>query len=382
MDAQSNHLRLEGYDNKVLWVLTKAVSRYPLVAPRLDIRSRESVRRQVHAFQPDLVVISEVMSWSIAKPLLPATVPILYDAHNVEHALHRALADMAQGWGMERWTKAIDARRVARAEAELATRAAEVLAVSCDDAAAFEDAFPRIRARVVPSTVPLPDNAAQPALAGSEMLFVGALNYAPNVDAVVELARKIVPAVRSSVRDAHLTVVGSGAPEELRTLLGASEGVTLLEDVEDLAPFYLRARCAVIPLRSGGGTKLKAFEAMSFGLPIVATPEAVRGIRLSADEALVRNSTVELIETTLGLMRDAELAGGVGLTARKAFVERLSRQAAVDIPLREAIARATRPRTAASSHSSSSDLTRREPERPISPGSSLRERSRRALRGL
>jgi glycosyltransferase involved in cell wall biosynthesis len=359
MDAPPYHLRLEGYDNKVLWVLTKVVSRYPLVAPRLDIRSRESVRRQVQAFQPDLVVISEVMSWSIAKPLLPATVPILYDAHNVEHALYRSLADVAQGWGMERWAKAIDARRVARAEAELATRSAEVLAVSCDDAAAFEDAFPRIRARVVPSTVPLPNTAAQPAQAGSEMLFVGALNYAPNVDAVVELAKKIVPAVRSSVCDAHLTVVGRGAPEALRRLLRASDGVTLLEDVEDLAPFYLRARCAVIPLRSGGGTKLKAFEAMSFGLPIVATPEAVRGIELSADEALVRNSTVELIGATLGLLRDEVLAGEMGLNARRAFVERLSRQAAVDLPLREAIARAARPPAAASLRSSSSDLTRR-----------------------
>lgn len=109
------------------------------------------------------------------------------------------------------------------------------------------------------------------------ILFCGSLDVMMNIDAVILFAERIFPLVRQTVPDAEFWIVGRDPDPCLRKLT-RQQGVYLIGPVEDIRPYYERAKVFVAPFRFGAGTKLKLFEAMAMGLPIVATSIGCRGI--------------------------------------------------------------------------------------------------------
>lgn len=301
--------------------MAKVLSRHPLRSPRATRRGLHQARWQIGEFAPQMVVVSEVMAWSLAERLVPLGVPLVYDAANVESRLFRQLADRAAG--LDRFTFAIDARRVARDEAVLLDRAASVLAVSEHD----RDELRRLSScgdvHVVPSSVPSPATLWSVDRSAASVLFVGTLDYPPNVDAVGELVREVMPRVRRQV-DVRLIVAGRRPTRAVADLLAGQPWAELHQDVPDLLSLYLSSRCAVLPLRSGGGTKLKAYEALAYGIPLVATPAALQGIPLRDGEAIVGERPSDLADAVLELMSSDDAAANVGAAGRHAFEERLS----------------------------------------------------------
>ena len=303
--------------------LHKLASRHPLRSPRISGDARRAARRAIEGFAPEIAVVSEVMSWSVARGLAPPGIPLVYDAANVESALFRGLAADASGT-LERLTFGVDARRVAADEAELLASSQAVMAVSDEEKEIFAGLGGLGRIEVVPSSVEDPGAVWLPGPQQDEVLFVGTLDYPPNVQAVVELVEKVLPAVRR-IRPARLVVVGRRPTPALRDLAAAHSWIDLHEDVPDLTPFYLRARCAVLPIRSGGGTKLKVYEALAYGIPLVCTPEAAAGVPVTAaEEVAVASATAELVQHTVTLLEDDVEAQRLGSRGRTAFVERLS----------------------------------------------------------
>ena len=123
---------------------------------------------------------------------------------------------------------------------------------------------------------------------------------------------------------ATLTIVGRGSPDWLRDSVARQDGATLLEGVDDLEPLYRSARCVAVPVRAGGGTKLKAYEAMAYGVPIACTPETVRGIDIRHGEAVIAESTEDIIAAVVTFLDSPVLAAESGKAARRAFADRLS----------------------------------------------------------
>src|SRR6185437_657408 len=99
---------------------------------------------------------------------------------------------------------------------------------------------------------------------GPTILFTGVLSYPPNADAVAQFARRVLPLVRRKCPKARFSVVGWNPPPEVRRL-AAAHSVDLHEHPPDVAPYYSAARAVVVPLRAGGGTRLKILEAMALG---------------------------------------------------------------------------------------------------------------------
>jgi glycosyltransferase involved in cell wall biosynthesis len=100
--------------------------------------------------------------------------------------------------------------------------------------------------------------------------------------------------------------------------------VELIEDAPDLEPYYRTARCVVLPIRSGGGSRLKVFEALAYGVPIVGTSRAVAGIPIG-DGAIVRADDTEgLVSGAVAVLSDDDVAGRLGSMGRAVFLERLS----------------------------------------------------------
>jgi glycosyltransferase involved in cell wall biosynthesis len=109
------------------------------------------------------------------------------------------------------------------------------------------------------------------------ILFTGAMDYLPNVDAVQYFCDEILPLVRREVRDTAFLIVGKNPSPEVRRLAGIP-GVVVSGSVPDVRPYYARASLCVAPLRLGRGVQNKVLQGMAMGIPVVTTTVGGRGI--------------------------------------------------------------------------------------------------------
>jgi len=163
---------------------------------------------------------------------------------------------------------------------------------------------------------PLPEAAA-----GKRLIFVGHLRYPPNIDAVRFLARHILPALRARIPEAHLTVVGESAPRVLREFSGRAD-IHLVGRAACPLPYYRDAHVAVVPLRAGGGTRLKILEAMALGRPVVSTPLGCEGLAVEdGKHLLIAKDAKDFAAAVALLLTDRTLAARLTQQAR-ALVEK------------------------------------------------------------
>ena len=155
------------------------------------------------------------------------------------------------------------------------------------------------------------------------IMFLGAMDYWPNIDAVCWFAEKIFPTVRERNPGADFFIVGS-KPSPAVTALGRIPGVTVTGTVEDVRPYLQFARCVVTPLRVARGVQNKVLEAMAMARPVVATTEALEGISYGSDSGIsVCNSEASWIEQVLRILTEGG-SGGRNLGARRNVTEKHS----------------------------------------------------------
>jgi glycosyltransferase involved in cell wall biosynthesis len=188
------------------------------------------------------------------------------------------------------------------------------------DASALEQRF-GFTVSVVRNAVAMPDAVRRNRAVPPELLFVGNLNYPPNIEAATMLATQIVPATADALRrpvDAHLVGPGEASIRHL----GRLPGIRVPGYVEDLVPYYERASAVVVPLAHGGGTSIKVLEAFARCVPVVATRAGVRGLGVEdGTHVLLGESPVELAAATAAIVRDPSRGDSLAQAAR-GFVER------------------------------------------------------------
>ncbi|MEE2776575.1 MAG: glycosyltransferase family 4 protein [Acidobacteriota bacterium] len=178
---------------------------------------------------------------------------------------------------------------------------------------------------VVPNAVRRPGNGDSPgrppaSSAGSaapRLLLVGNYSYLPNVDAAERLVRGILPRLRESRSEAEAHLVGGGGGSVLEAL-AREDGAVVHGWVDDLRPHYGAAAVVVVPLRAGGGSRLKILEAAAHGVPVVATPVAARGLEGLRDGREIRlaESDDELALAVRTVLDDPAAAAAVAERAR------------------------------------------------------------------
>ncbi|PLX78699.1 MAG: hypothetical protein C0616_13565 [Desulfuromonas sp.] len=139
------------------------------------------------------------------------------------------------------------------------------------------------------------------------LLFVGSFGYYPNQDALRFFFSDIAPHIRKRI-DFRLTCVGYGLEGDFLAWLHAQQGVIVAGKVADLAPWYLSADAAIVPLRAGGGTRIKILEAFAFHCPVVSTPQGAEGLDVvDGNELLLAKSAASFAKQCLRVLTDTEL---------------------------------------------------------------------------
>ena len=247
--------------------------------------------------------------------------PWVLDAHNVEHELSRRLGEVGEQRNALLYRlyarRETAARR--REEACICRSMDAVVTVSEIDGSALEELVPGLAPVVVPNGVDLarftPEDGHESRHPSG--LFVGKLDYRPNVDGLQWFVRAVLPPILEKVPTFELVVVGSGDPRQLEPTL-QSPGVRFVGSADDVLPHLREAWVVVAPLRAGSGTRLKILEALAAGRAVVTTPIGNEGLETAADEhLLVASDAGDFAEKIALLCRDPGLRRRLGRAGRE-----------------------------------------------------------------
>lgn len=204
------------------------------------------------------------------------------DQHNVEAEIMERAAQR-EGWSLRKLFYWREATKFRREEAEICRRFEHCLATSVRDRDILAAAVPTSHFHVVPNGVDCAhfDAAGTEAPSTSDsVLFTGSLAYYPNVDGIHSFMREIFPRIRAAVPTIRFLIVGREPPPAV-TAYGAHPNVEVVADVPDMREYYAKAAVVVVPLRVGGGTRLKILEAMAMAKPVVSTSVGAEGIEVT-----------------------------------------------------------------------------------------------------
>jgi glycosyltransferase involved in cell wall biosynthesis len=244
---------------------------------------------------------------------------VLIDAHNVEFDLARQYAERSPGVA-RRMFHSLNWPRL-RAEEIAAWRRADAVAfTSPDDQARANALVPGLRSQVVPNGVDTDQFRPQPAERARgtppTVVFFGTMNYLPNVDAVRWLLKEIWPAVAQRVPHARLEIIGSHLPPDVRSAQGPRIEVAGM--VDDVRPHLEEAAAIVVPLRMGGGTRLKILESLAMGKAVVSTRLGAEGISAEPGvHLLLADEPAGLGDALVRVLEDPALASRLGHEGRE-----------------------------------------------------------------
>ncbi len=211
---------------------------------------------------------------------------VIYDWHNIESELMRRYAESSPSWARRQYAS-ITARKLARVERDLLRDAFGHIVCSERERAEIAALAPAARVEVVENGVDTAYFAGlRDGAPARRIVFVGTMDYAPNVEAALWFARELWPAVRAASGDLTFSIVGA-KPTPAVQALASLAGVEVTGTVPDVRPYYRDALAAVVPLRTGSGTRLKILEAMAAGVPVLSTPLGAEGLAVTPDKDIV-----------------------------------------------------------------------------------------------
>jgi sugar transferase (PEP-CTERM/EpsH1 system associated) len=153
------------------------------------------------------------------------------------------------------------------------------------------------------------------------LVFVGSMDWHPNEDGVLWFLEEIFPLVRQKAPHATLTVVGRNPSQRLRALAAGVSGVEITGTVPDVRPYIARAEVVVVPLRIGGGTRIKIFEAMAMGRPVVSTALGAEGLPVRPQRDIVLgNDPLGFAEAAVALINDGTQRERIGAAGRELVI--------------------------------------------------------------
>lgn len=305
-------------DRLLEWLPTTVTHwRQPDIQPALDAFAAG------HAY--DLVQFVDLVLWPYAERL-PVAAPRVMDRSRVDLLFQQEeLARLPLPW-RERLLRRENLFKLRRLERTVARQLAATIVCGPDDRAFLAR---EVAADANVFTLPNGVDAdffdvarfpPQPAPAPT-VLFCGAMDYSPNVDGLRWFFAECDASLRAAVPDRQILIVGKNPLPDVRAL-GSLPGVTVTGEVPDVRPHYQRAWVQMVPLRIGGGTRLKITESLCIGCPVVSTTIGAQGLALRSGEHLMLGDTpAEFAAALVRVLREEPLRLRLRELGRRQVIE-------------------------------------------------------------
>jgi glycosyltransferase involved in cell wall biosynthesis len=263
------------------------------------------------------------VEWSAYLDMVDARSKRLLVAHNVDTLIWQRYHEAERG-ALKRWYIRRQWRKFEAFERQAFGAATRVVAVSAEDAALVRARFDQPAVDVVDNGVDVPHFAEVAPRPGSRrILFLGSLEWRPNLDGVGLMLDRVFPEVQRQEPGAELVIVGRNPPAGLAERVRGLAGVSLRGNVPDVRPFLADSAVMAVPLRIGGGSRLKILEALASGLPVVSTAVGAEGLCLTPEEHYTRVDGVEgMAEALVRVLRRPEEALAQAARGREVVRER------------------------------------------------------------
>ncbi|MBI5444022.1 MAG: glycosyltransferase [Deltaproteobacteria bacterium] len=277
-------------------------------------RLREIVREE----PPDIVLLESLYMVPYVPALRAATpAPLVLRSLNVEHEIGQGLARGARGLVRRLYVTPL-ARRLREYEVSTLNEVDAIVTVTPEDAEAYRDLGATRPLHVSPVGI---DTAVFPDRSGHgdprTLIFLGSLDWRPNLEAVEWFLESVWPLVRRAVPGARFHVAGSNPPAGLSGRR-RDDDVSFLGRAPDVREFLSSGGAMVVPLHSGSGIRVKILEAMALGVPVVSTPLGAAGIGArDGEEILLAESPESLAEACADLLSNRDRALAIGRAGRR-----------------------------------------------------------------
>ncbi|CAA6678271.1 MULTISPECIES: glycosyltransferase family 4 protein [unclassified Lentimonas] len=272
----------------------------------------EALSKFVEGQNYDRIIFIDLVLWPYIKELFPKHPSVVMDRSRVDWLFQSEELNTLEIGLKERLLRKENLLKIAHLEREVYAKTAGMVVCGWDDRDFLQSKLGEsdkifVLANGFNETFFDAEQHPRQTTDTPTLLFCGALDYSPNVDAINWFADEIWPLIRQEMPEAVWRIIGK-SPDERSVRWGQLEGVDLVGEVPDVRPHYQSCWIQVVPLRIGGGTRLKIVESLGMRCPVVSTTLGAQGLDLPPDEAiLLADSPRQFADAVVRLLRDADL---------------------------------------------------------------------------
>jgi glycosyltransferase involved in cell wall biosynthesis len=279
----------------------------PIPVPVARYVSNE-MKRQIEKLLSQEKFDSLVCDFLFPAPNIPDISRAVLFQHNVESVIWRRHAEEARHPAKKAYFR-LQARRMENFERDICRRAGHIIAVSEVDLAAMRELFGAKRVSPIATGVDIDYFAPPPSRKPkADLIFVGSMDWLPNIDAIEYFAAEILPLIQKDRPECRVVVAGRRPTPALQELARREPHIILTGTVPDVRPYLWESTVSIVPLRIGGGTRLKIFEAVAAKLPVVSTSVGAEGLPLEGGKQIAIADTPDSFAgSCLKLLQDATL---------------------------------------------------------------------------
>ena len=316
-----------------VWYMVRSyLTTRPFLIERDDLRPmQEAVNKLVEGGGFDFIHADQLTMVQFglrAAAIAPGKKPkVVFDAHNAVWSIVERMQENAR-WFLKP-VLGIEARRVKRYEGDLLKTVDHVLAVTDVDRAGLEEALNFSKRtqteRIAPITVvpiAVDTRKLQPVerpTGSRNIVTLGTLHYPPNADGIRWFFNEVFPSIRKRVPDATLTIIGKNPPQDFLDLAAREpDTVKVTGYVPELLPYLEQSALMVVPVRAGGGMRVRILEAFAYAMPVVTTTIGLEGIHAELEkDVIVADTAGDFADRVCELLEDVSLQGKLSTNGRR-----------------------------------------------------------------